>query len=509
MCGIVGFVNGENGNFKDADRIISQMLWSDALRGFDSTGLVVATGDKYNYYKRALPSPDYLRTLPFEKMMKPRIEAARVCIGHNRAATRGTVCDENAHPFMSDDRKIILVHNGCIDNANSLLPQGIWVTVDSAAVPLVMEDKGEKEALEALRGAYSLAWYNTETKRFNLARNDKREMFYGYIKGKNILIYGSEWLMLHWILARNRLEVDKWIELPPGQWLSFKGDNPKEVNETVFQLPPNIQQSAIRGVHITGNTAGTGGTNAGYGAIRPGDNLQPHHRVDLFLDLIKNLDPPVRLRSGIPKQRPKLEKLASRLSLAGYHLGESIGVRLTEFSSYKNQKGNLGVAFGHRVVQDAVKVRIHGISKAEFEIARSKTYFYVNVIGFDLHGKRLELIGMPSPLSLRPDQAGHWSQYGVGLGNDDPDDEIPFGEIDEGDFEDQDLVKISTGEVLTVEEFLKVMQDKCSWCSGNLMQEDKDEFTWIDKKTVLCPDCAKDPATLTMLGLPEKAALGG
>lgn len=491
MCGIVGFVNGETGLFKDSDRMMYQLLWSDSLRGFDSTGVMVATGDHYQFYKRGLTAPDYLRTLGYEKIIKPRIEAARVCIGHNRAATKTSVSDENAHPFVSNDRKIILVHNGFIENANALLPQGVWVTVDSNAIPLVLEDKGEKPGLELLRGAYALAWYNTGDQTLNLARNAKRTLYFGYVKGKNTMVFGSEWLMLHWIMDRNGIEIEEWKDLPTGELFKFKASNPRgEVTRTVFQSPPNTQ-SSTRGGHIVTTASGAQTARSGSSASGTGvtDAVPTERRVEIFLTQIEHLTKQERFRCGIPKSKAKLERLAIKLGEFGYRLGETVEIDLKEFSLYKNQR-ELGVAFGHRSSNHNVRIRMPGMTQNEYIAYKGFRYFYGHVVGIEVSRAKhsLELVCVPS--------AGLQGSYGGGDDDEDPGDIDPF-EMQTEDGE----INLPNGEVLTYAQFLKVCQEGCSWCSGNLLPDRAAEFMWIDKATCLCQDCANDKEVLGMLQL--------
>lgn len=466
-----------------------QLLWADAVRGYDSTGIVVATGEKINYYKRGLPSPDFLRTVAFEKLIKPQLEKSRVIIGHNRAATKTNVCDENAHPFMSDNGKIILVHNGFISNANALLPHNRWVTVDSNAVPLVLEEKGEKAGLEALRGAFSLAWYNTTDQTLNLARNKERELFVGYIKNKNQLVYGSEWMMLHWILGRHGVAVDEWKEVQVGEMLKFKANNPRgEVTRTVFQLPPNTEpgtRGTVGGQHSTGdnNKGNRDSSSKARGGLvvvgtRGTDSLSKTDRVEVFLEQVAHLNKTERVRTGIPTSKKKLVALAERLGEFGYMLGETVGIELQGFSTYKNQK-SLGVAFGARRANGNVAVKLPGITDDEFDEYRGMPIFYGLVVGADVtQDRKLMLVCIPIGNSVQTEV------------------ESAAQEID-----GVDSVTLSNGDKLSLDRFQKVLQGGCAWCNGNLHPYNAKDFLWVDNNTCLCESCATDEEVFSMFNL--------
>jgi hypothetical protein len=459
--------------------MVHQLLWADAVRGYDSTGIVVATGDKINYFKRGLPSPDFLRTIAYERLIKPQLEKSRVIIGHNRASTKTAVSDENAHPFASHNGKIILVHNGFIQNANQLLTGNQYVVVDSAAIPLVMEDKGEKEALELLRGAFSLAWYNKEDQTLNLARNKERELFVGYVKNKNQLVFGSEWMMLHWILGRHGLQVDEWKEVAVGEMLKFKASNPRgEVSRTVFQLPPNTPVIRGSGGHsITGQGSNTT-TNSLSAAHGKGiDHLSVSRRVEIFLEQVAHLNKTERVRTGIPTSKKKLEQLAGRLSEFGYRLGETIGIGFNGFSLYKNQR-NLGVGFGTRRSNPNVHIKMPGITDAEFDEYQGMEAFYGLLVGMDISGtqKRLILICIP-------------------IGNQYDPDPIPQ------EVKDTESVTLSNGDKLSYDRFVQVIGNGCAWCNGNLHPYNAKDFVWTDNQTCLCEICADDEEVISMFNL--------
>ena len=105
MCGIVGYV----GKHKAAPLIIEGLKRLE-YRGYDSAGVAVFQEGKFTVAKKTG------RVANLEK------EAAKVRLsgtygmGHTRWATHGGVTDANAHPHLSSDGQIVLIHNGVIEN---------------------------------------------------------------------------------------------------------------------------------------------------------------------------------------------------------------------------------------------------------------------------------------------------------------------------------------------------------------------------------------------------------
>lgn len=107
MCGIMGYIGDENA----ADIIISGLEELE-YRGYDSAGLAVNNGHGIQIVK-TLGSPSGLRK-----------KAKEVCgfsgVGHTRWATHGAATLGNAHPHVSKNGLFSVVHNGIIENYETL-----------------------------------------------------------------------------------------------------------------------------------------------------------------------------------------------------------------------------------------------------------------------------------------------------------------------------------------------------------------------------------------------------
>lgn len=106
MCGIIGYIG-----FRNARTVILESLKRLDYRGYDSAGVAIID-KKLQVYKDVGEIKNVEKHIPPLKGM--------VGIGHTRWATHGGVTKQNAHPHLSCDKKIAIVHNGIIENFSSL-----------------------------------------------------------------------------------------------------------------------------------------------------------------------------------------------------------------------------------------------------------------------------------------------------------------------------------------------------------------------------------------------------
>lgn len=109
MCGIVAYIGK-----KEAYPILIKGLKRLEYRGYDSAGIALLDSGKVNLYKRQG------KVSNLEEFAAGKNLAGHAGIGHTRWATHGAPNDINAHPHYSNDEKIALIHNGIIENYNSL-----------------------------------------------------------------------------------------------------------------------------------------------------------------------------------------------------------------------------------------------------------------------------------------------------------------------------------------------------------------------------------------------------
>jgi glucosamine--fructose-6-phosphate aminotransferase (isomerizing) len=107
MCGIVGYV----GKSKDVVHIIIEGLRRLEYRGYDSAGIAVGGQGDGLELRRA---PGKLRNL--EEVIRENPIQGTYGIGHTRWATHGRPTEENAHPHRDCTGRIVVVHNGIVEN---------------------------------------------------------------------------------------------------------------------------------------------------------------------------------------------------------------------------------------------------------------------------------------------------------------------------------------------------------------------------------------------------------
>lgn len=112
MCGIVGYIGTEQ-----AAPILLSGLSKLEYRGYDSAGISVRNEDTGNI--EIVKAKGRLKTL-IEKTDGGNAVVGTCGIGHTRWATHGEPSESNAHPHYSDEKSVVLVHNGIIENFQEL-----------------------------------------------------------------------------------------------------------------------------------------------------------------------------------------------------------------------------------------------------------------------------------------------------------------------------------------------------------------------------------------------------
>ncbi len=106
MCGIVGYIGKRN-----ATPIIIEGLKRLEYRGYDSAGIALLTEEHLKVFKESGRITELERSLP-----TPKETFANIGIAHTRWATHGEPNKINAHPHVSDNGGIAVVHNGIVEN---------------------------------------------------------------------------------------------------------------------------------------------------------------------------------------------------------------------------------------------------------------------------------------------------------------------------------------------------------------------------------------------------------
>ena len=109
MCGIVGYIGKQK-----ASGVILEGLKRLEYRGYDSAGVAIQNNGRFDVAKKIGRVDGLIKATPAQKL------TGTTGIGHTRWATHGGVTDANAHPHISSDGKIALIHNGVIENYASI-----------------------------------------------------------------------------------------------------------------------------------------------------------------------------------------------------------------------------------------------------------------------------------------------------------------------------------------------------------------------------------------------------
>jgi hypothetical protein len=239
MCGIVGIVNGKKNRSANA-RLCSYMrdaIVANSLRGMDSTGIVQQSKDKrylVNFHKDILDGTAFAGTREVGKYLN-NVDDTAFTFVHNRAATRGEVTEENAHPFQHTNDSgqwLIGCHNGTLNgwfSRNDFKVDSDWALSEIAYDGV--------DAFEKLEGAYTFVWYgHREGNVLNIVRNEQRPMYVAFVKDEDRMLFASEHLMMVWLAARNNIQLEPdIIDLTPGILYQFDLDNPREFKKS--QVP--------------------------------------------------------------------------------------------------------------------------------------------------------------------------------------------------------------------------------------------------------------------------------
>lgn len=110
MCGIVGYTG-----FQDAYEIVINGLRRLEYRGYDSAGIVLEGSNNKLEVEKTKGKVDDLVNI--SEGLKG---TAKIGMGHTRWATHGVPSDRNSHPHLSNNGKIAIVHNGIIENYDTI-----------------------------------------------------------------------------------------------------------------------------------------------------------------------------------------------------------------------------------------------------------------------------------------------------------------------------------------------------------------------------------------------------
>jgi glucosamine--fructose-6-phosphate aminotransferase (isomerizing) len=192
MCGIVAY-KGQKNCFP----ILLNGLKNLEYRGYDSSGIACLFDSKISITKRAGKVKELQEAISTKKISK---DFSTIGIAHTRWATHGEPNHKNAHPHIDQSKKITLVHNGIIENYNSikkfLLSKKIQFKSDTDTEVLVQligyfYNKGQlgfeesvRAALQRVDGAYGIVVLNVDFPEMMIAARKGSPLVLGLKQGE-------------------------------------------------------------------------------------------------------------------------------------------------------------------------------------------------------------------------------------------------------------------------------------------------------------------------------------
>lgn len=478
MCGLVGMMGDINAREK---KMFRDMLVFDAVRGFDSTGIVTIQSEHIAntkntppiYMTKDLGAPQNLWDDNGDQFFNDRGITKlnpRCIIGHNRAATIGKVTVSNAHPFRY--KHIVGAHNGSLKDWFDLHNSKDF-DVDSKALFNHIAEKGIKDAWKSFIGAAALTFWDNKEQRLNIIRNNERPLYIVRAKDNKTLFWASELWMITVAAMRNAVPLE---ENEKGQVL-FVNPEPNflykyscttmdykyESKEELEVMPPPTYHSGVN--------YGANYTASSYKPYIPG-NVTP--KFTPFPDW----------KEGTERSNLKIKQIV---------LGRPVVCFRNKISYFSFTVYKGGIAVG--------SVHIHPQNKKEhdelctiYKQAQAST----NIVFTLRHRPRIVTSSASKHLTdyRATGPAITWKQKSFALDKKKSEGEvIKFPSKDEIEGQKEEplkLYKSRDGHKISYETAVKELEEaggSCAYCANTLMASDSLLSYWVDKTTCVCPEC--------------------
>ncbi len=247
MCGIVGYTGK-----REAGRVLIEGLKKLEYRGYDSAGVALQENGQLIVTKAAGSVAD------LEKALNDQFKEVRVGVGHTRWATHGPPTDLNAHPHSSVSGKIVVVHNGIIENHRSLRRRlteeagyRFNSETDSEVLAHLIEYYYQDDLLEAVQravadveGSYALVAACSEEPDLLVCARQDSPLIIGLGDGENFVASDIPALLAH---TRKTciMEDGEFASITPDKVIFYDADS-LPVEKEVLQITWN-QEAAEKG----------------------------------------------------------------------------------------------------------------------------------------------------------------------------------------------------------------------------------------------------------------------
>ncbi|MDO9514069.1 MAG: glutamine--fructose-6-phosphate transaminase (isomerizing) [Elusimicrobiota bacterium] len=191
MCGIVGYTGS-----KAALPVLIRGLRKLEYRGYDSAG--IAINSPAGFILRRCKG----KVSSLDKLVSPEKIKGKTGLGHTRWATHGQPSEENAHPHTDCSGRIVVVHNGIIENYIDLKTKlkarkhKFKSETDTEIIPHLIEEKLKKEknllkavqsAISEIRGSYALGIMSRDEPDTIIAARKDTPLIIGLGKNENFI----------------------------------------------------------------------------------------------------------------------------------------------------------------------------------------------------------------------------------------------------------------------------------------------------------------------------------
>ena len=246
MCGIVGYTGT-----KDAFPILIKGLQRLEYRGYDSAGVALANDGLQLYKCKG-------KVVDLQNHIGNGTPHGNSGIGHTRWATHGEPNDVNAHPHFSMGGNIILIHNGIIENYDSvkkeLVARGYIFKSDTdteVLVNLIEEiQKSEncklseavRKALNEVHGAYAIVVMSEDEPGVIVAARKSSPLVIGIGEDGDFFLASDATPIVEYTKNVVYLEDGEIAEIVPGQELKLFTEKKQKVTPYIQELELHLEE---------------------------------------------------------------------------------------------------------------------------------------------------------------------------------------------------------------------------------------------------------------------------
>lgn len=382
-----------------------------------------------------------------------RSHSALFC--HNRAATKGAVNVNNAHPFNHGD--YVGCHNGTLANTYNLKDHKKF-EVDSENIYYNMAEEGHIETIKKLNGAFALCWYNAGLHTINLVRNNERPMYFCYSKDNKTIFWASESWMLRVATSRVGIEIGEVQFLESGKLMTINvpvvaGGLISEIKHTQegveFYKAPEFREGSVWKWYPRSNYKTNKEEKKGTQETqKTGTNIVPFKGTE-----VKN-------------------------TLSARFLKKTITFSVVG----QKVKGNLSyISCDIEGEEDSPELRVftpvtHGLGK---ELIESTSLYQGVVKGCTVYGQEAYIVCDNRTITAIPFTEGLFSSSSD-ANNAEEDDEETFVNRKFTGFQ---------GDKLSLQQYFDRTSFGCAECGDIATIKDADEIMWVGHRDYFCKDC--------------------